>query len=223
MNVTLLVITDGRADCLRQTLAAFDMFVDQSLIGTRVLVDDSADPAYGQWIDEAYSFDLHLQATHRRGFAGAIAAGWRAVANAEYVFHLEDDFVMARHIPVGDMVEVLIENPQLAQMALRRQPWNSEEKAAGGYVACHPDAYTDVYDLTNDRAWLEHRMFFTTNPSVYPHRIVDRGWPLMNQSEGIFSLDLFRAEPDTVCGIWGRRDDDPWVIHIGDQRIGQGY
>ena len=51
----------------------------------------------------------------------------------------------------------------LAQ-ALRRQPWNDTEKAAGGVVEANPKAYTDRVE--GRIHWLEHRQFWTTNVSL---------------------------------------------------------
>ena len=42
----------------------------------------------------------------------------------------EDDFRLTRRIDLTAMVEVLNRTPNLAQLALRRQPWN-DERAAG--------------------------------------------------------------------------------------------
>lgn len=225
-HLTLLVITDGRFDCLRRTLASARDHLDLRRFGQSIIVNDCPDPRFGHLVDDLtlfgpQHFDLHLRPTpRRRGFAGAIRAGWRAVSRADFVFHLEDDFEFRRDVDLDAMCGVLAAHPHLAQMALRRQPWNEAERAAGGVIEQHPEDYLDATDGTYH--WLEHRRFFTTNPSLYPRWVVDRGWPQTEQSEGMFGISLF-ADPQVACGFWGQRDDPPWVMHIGHERVGTGY
>ncbi|QBQ74853.1 galactosyltransferase [Caudovirales GX15bay] len=221
--ITQLVITDGRMLCLERTLASFEVGVNQKHISRRVIVNDCPDPDFGRWIERTFSFDSHIKTgvNGRAGFAGAIQAGWSAMGATDYVLHLEDDFTLTRHWPVREVVDVLGEHPRLAQMALRRQAVNAEEIAAGGIVECWPDEYRDVTDRRG-RSWLEHRLFFTTNPSIYPLATTRGGWPSGSGSEGQFSLSLFQ-NPQAVCGFWGKRADPPWVTHIGEVRTGKGY
>jgi hypothetical protein len=220
MSLTLLAITDGRQDCLRRTLESFELSVDPLLVDRRVVVNDCVeDPAFGDWLD-TLGFDEHLRPLPiRRGFAGAIAAGWEATGDADYVFHLEDDFVFQRHIDLKLMTGVLADRPHLAQMALRRQAWNEDEVRAGGVIESRPAEFVDRRE--GGAHWLEHRCFFTTNPSLLPACTVARGWPQVQHSEGIFSLSLFE-NPQATCAYWGRREDPPWVHHIG-ARSGTGY
>lgn len=220
MTVTLLVFTDGRRDCLERTLASFDESIDPRQIHRRVIVNDCPDPDFRRWV-QALDFDVHVPPlTHKRGFAGAIVAGWNAVGDTDHVFHLEDDFVFTRHVDIKAITAILNQNPHLAQMALRRQAWNDAEKAAGGIIELHP---TDYSDRSNGaHTWLEHRLFFTTNPSVYPSSLTERSWPSVQYSEGVFSRELFK-DPNVASGYWGSRKDEPWVIHIGHNRIGTGY
>jgi hypothetical protein len=223
MKATLLVITDGRINCLDQSMPAFDLSVDQQFIDQRVIVDDSGDPSYGEWIDEAFDFDLRLSHDQRRGYAAAIRTGWDALFDAEFIFHLEDDFMLTRHVPLRSMLEVLAGRPHFAQMALRRQAWGPDEVMAGGYLGQDPSAYTDCWEVQRpERRWLEHRKFFTTNPCIYPQWVHRRGWPQVPHSEDAFGTELFNC-PQVACGVWGNRHDQPWAIHIGHERIGNGY
>lgn len=218
--ITLLVITDGRRRCLQRTLESFDLSVDPRHISRRVIVNDCPDAEFGEWVD-TLGFDTVVPPLwQRRGYGGAITAGWDAIEDAEWVFHLEDDFVFTRHVDVAAMVNILRSHQYLAQMALRRQPWNDAEKAVGGIVEQHPEQYRDCTD--GFHRWLEHRMFFTTNPCVYPRWVRKIAWPRCNYSEGVFSHLLF-SDSNTRSAFWGQRSDPPWVIHIGHQRTGTGY
>lgn len=159
---------------------------------------------------------------HDLGFAGAIAEGWRKVreTGAAWVFHLEMDFTFNAPVPLEEMIAVLKRHPYLVQMALKRQPVNPDEKAAGGIVEQDPDSYVQRTEL--GAIWTEHRKFFTTNPSVYPAALCAQPWPQEPHSEGLFSHKLF-ADPKAHSAFWGGKFDAPLVTHIGDERQGRGY
>lgn len=230
MNVALLVLTDGRADCIARTIASAEEHLPASSgwwpIGRRIIHDDSADPAYRAWLALEFP-DWEIVAPERRlGFGGAIANAWAHLCataegdTCEFVFHLEDDFTMNGPVDLTGMAAVLRATPNLAQMALRRQPVNEIERAAGGIVECWPDEYRE--HKRGNLAWLEHRLYFTTNPSLYRRSLCWRGWPTVHASEVAFSQALF-ADPDARCGYWGARDSGEAVHHIGDARVGTGY
>jgi hypothetical protein len=144
------------------------------------------------------------------------------------VFHLEQDFTFNYPVDLTWMAETLDNHPHLAQLALLRQPWNPLEVAAGGIVEMCPDGYTQAVGHRG-AAWLEHRMYFTTNPSMYRRALMEVGWPEGQESEGRFGLRLFGCGfggipgPDVRCGYWGTRAGGPWVHHIGDERSGRDY
>lgn len=217
--ICLLVMTDGRHH-INATIRS----AEANLVGpitAAIIHDDSGNPEHRAELAEQYP-DFEVIGGERVGFGGAISRAWQHMRtiSAEFVFHLEDDFTFNRPVDLAAMADVLRANPHLAQMALRRQPWNDEERAAGGVVEQHPDDYTDCAD--GGYRWLGHRRFFTTNPSLYPTSITERGWPSGPHSEGRFSLDLF-DDPQTRCAFWGARDSGEWVHHIGEHRNGTGY
>lgn len=221
-GITLLVITDGRAHCLDRTINS----VDEQLpdFDRRVIVNDSVDYTYGSWLEERYGgrFDIIHPDGTKRGFAGAIQAGWEDIAStsADWVWHQEDDFLINRYVPIHRMCDVMLRHPELVQLALVRQPWSSDEIAAGGLLEQAPNDYRDR-DEAGDQ-WLEHRRFFTTNPSLYRASLCHAGWPQVPRSEGIFTHWLLE-DPAVRFGYWGRRSDKPWVTHIGNERVGTGY
>jgi hypothetical protein len=222
-TVTLLVMTDGRRDCLARTVASATANLD-GLITRGVIHDDSGDANHRCWLAKAFvDFDI-VHAGQRQGFGGAIRSAWShllAGPPTDHVFHLEDDFLFNRPVPLDAMAEVLDTEPHLVQLALRRQPWNADERAAGGIVEQHPWDYVDRID-TAGHQWLEHRRFFTTNPSVYRWSLMRNVWPRGANSEGRFTHHLL-ASPKVRFGFWGSRDSGEWVEHIGHERVGSGY
>lgn len=217
--IALLVMTDGR-DTIHDAIAS----ADTALVGSithRVIHDDSGDTTHRNGLADRYP-EWTVIGGDRAGFGGAIQRAWRHVRDlpVRFVFHLEDDFTFNAPVDTPSMRRVLDRNPQLVQLALRRQPWNPDELAAGGIVEQHPDDYTDCSDGLSH--WLEHRRFFTTNPSVYRSTLMARGWPEGERSEGVFGLQLCES-PGIRFGFWGERTDPPAVHHIGDHRVGVGY
>ncbi|MGZ6587881.1 MAG: glycosyltransferase [Solirubrobacteraceae bacterium] len=194
MSTSLIVISDGR-DCHAKSIvsAMCNLVCDWDEI---IHVDD---------IDHDY------------GFAGAIQRAWDMV-ETDWVFHLEADFLFNEPVYVDDMIGVLERNPYLAQLVLKRQSWNEEEKRAGGIIEQHPMDYLERGDGVN--TWTEHRRFWSTNPSVYSSRF-SKDWPQVPHSEGIFTHRLLE-DPIIQFAFWGAKADPPKVEHIG-QRAGVGY
>lgn len=229
MKIALLVMTDGRDDLLARTLAS----ANSALVGplSRLVIhDDTGDLVHRGHLREILH-DAHLKhpscevigGPDRRGFGGAYANAWTYMAglDVDFVFGLEDDFTFNRLVDLAAMAGVLDEHPNLVQLALRRQPWNAEERAAGGIVEQHPDDYTDRADR-HGHEWLEHRKFFTTNPSLYRRSLCERGWPQVEFSEGTFTHQLL-ADPAVKFAFWGARGSGEAVTHIGVERAGVGY
>ncbi len=116
------------------------------------------------------------------------------------------------------MIAALDAHPHLVQTALLRGPVNERERAAGGVIEQHPDEYVTVN--WQGHAWREHRHNVTTNPCLWPRWVVERGWPLIDQSEGHFGIQLFSEDPRRRAAYWGTGVD---VEHIGHERTGTGY
>jgi hypothetical protein len=229
MSIALLVITDGRRDCIRQTIpSALAML--EGPITRRVLYDDSGDPDHRDWLaDEFPTFELIYHPEGRQGFGGAIRTAWGHLAHGRerLIWHAEDDFLYNRPVQLMGLAQVLDAHPHLVQMALRRQPWNEHERQAGGIIEQHPDAYTE--HTLGKYAWLEHRLFLTTNPSLYRRTLCTTDWPEGPNSEGHFTHQLLRDGSPEVDGervrfaFWGTRDSGEAVTHIGHERVGVGY
>ena len=219
--ICLLVMTDGRGDCLTRTLASFDSQVCGA-ITRRVIHDDSGDADYRAWLLEEYPDFEIVSTAGRSGFGGAIANAWQHIESGDepYLFHLEDDFTFNDEVNLWDLAVVLELNSQLAQIALKRQPVNPTEAKAGGFMGQWPDEFTDRTTL--DVQWCEHRLFWTTNPALIPMRVVAWGWPDCPQSERRFAESVF-ADPSVTVGYLGHKDRAPVVHHIGERRNGVGY
>lgn len=211
----LLMITDGRP-CFWDAFYSLQENVGLDFFTRKIIIDDSLNPEFSASLTRL-GFDVVDSASKKRGFDGAIRAGWSHLGDADYIFHAEDDFLYLRGIPVDDMITLLQQEPNLVQVSLLRGPVNEEEISAGGIIQRNPAGFKQRQ--TGSCQWVEHRQYFTTNPSVYRGSLVERGWPSGSESEGKFSISLF-SDPALSAGIWGT--GEVWVEHIG-QREGIGY
>ncbi len=198
MKVALLTIGDGRDETHErswESLQAAFRHTDTE----RVIVDDRS---------------------HELGFGGAIREGWsRIPRDADYVFHAELDFLYDEQIDVEGMAAVLEAHPNLAQLVLKRGPANREEAQAGGIVEQWPDEYRQR--TWRGYVWTEHRLFWSTNPSLYPAAWSRQRWPECDGSERAWT-DRLVADADLRFAFWGASLDAPTVTHIG-VREGTGY
>ena len=228
MSICLLVITDGRIELLDQTIKSAEAKLSGP-ISHKVIINDSGhsdafDYLMSMYGPNTYGYRIFSTGT-RSGFGGAIRKAWQYLKGqiwfdeVDYIFHLEDDFLFHRYTNLQWMSEHLRDYPQIQQIALLRQPWNEQEKAAGGVWQQNPE---DYYPFpTDEPTMLIHRRFWTTNPCLYRAKLIlEREWPDCEHSEGIFGIELF-SNPDYYSAFWGLGEE--WVTHIGNERVGTGY
>jgi glycosyltransferase involved in cell wall biosynthesis len=232
--IAVIVVTDGRDEYLDRCVASLHEQVTGD-IGEWWMHDDGGTPDYRAGLADRYPGWRHINpGPDRAGCAGAFQSVWRHLRDgtrADHIFLVEGDFQFCRPIDLDAMAGLLDERPYLAEVALRRQPWNDAEKAAGGIVELHPDWYTDRDD-SQGRQWLEQRAFFTTNCPVFRQSLLDVPWPAHQDgcySEGTFHRQLVTSGIPEVLGdqvryaYWGSRDSGVWVQHIGHERAGKDY
>ena len=222
--IALLVMTDGR-DHIFETIPSFEASA-RGTISERWIHDDSGDRHHAEALQRAFPAYTVVTSGGRSGFGGAIRSAWsilREQSAAPYVFHLEDDFTFLRPVDVNAMAALLAIRPELVQVALRRQPWNAAEIAAGGIVEQHPEDFADCSCPELGVECLAHRRFFTTNPGLYRRSLLlEHDWPTGPNSEGHFSAELF-ADPSARSAYLGSRTSGVWVCHTGTNRAGTGY
>lgn len=224
MTIAVLVITDGRDEYLGKCVASATENLGGP-ISEWWMYDDTGDEGYRRGLRSRYPDFRHIENGARQGFAGAIRASWNRLdrfTQAEWIFHIEQDFLFTRPVCLSHMIDVMKDRPYLLQMALRRQAWNAEEIAAGGIVEMDPASFTSKQDQLGQH-WLEHRKFWTTNPSLYKRSLLKLGWPTGARSEGQFTAYLLQQRHEHRFGYWGARDSGVWVEHIGHTRQGRGY
>jgi len=201
-KLALMVITDGRWDYLQRTLESAAVALDWPW-HQKILVDDSGEEK--GFCPDGFEF---VKNTPRRGLAGAIQSGWDALdKDIDYVFHLEDDFIFPDVVDIELMIEILEYEPELAQVALLRQPWSPEEQQAGGIYSIEPERFKQKY------GFVQQSHLFTFNPCLYPIGVA-RDYQAGLEADLTANL----LSDDWRFGYLGELGDEPKTIHIGIRR-----
>jgi hypothetical protein len=224
MSVPIIVLTNGRRDCIFPTISSIQKHLTGH--GDIVIVDDSGDPAYRALLMSEFS-DAHVTtvAEEPAGYPKAMRSVWELArdSGADSIAFWEDDFVLNENVNMTCLNHVLDEQPHLTQIALLRQPWFGNEHQYGGLIPAleqQGQAFTECTDGTHH--WIEHRAVFTGNPSLIPARTFAHDWPEGAWSESRFGQLLF-TDPSARGAYWGQRSNPPRVEHIGHQRVGTDY
>lgn len=231
-KVALFITTDGRLECLEKTMASLSEKVNYPF-AQKFIICDSLDSGFRSEVAKlAAKYDFYvMHFMIKAGFAGVYRVAWQEIEeDITHVFNSEDDFTYNVPVDIEEMGKVLDDNPHLVQLCLKRQPWNEQEKKAGGIIECWPQLYKEfklIYqgdDGTDKKVyWCEHNLFYSTNPSLTPISVIRRGWPYVERSEEAFSRALFASDSELRSAYLGKRFDTPTVYHIGMERVGTGY
>lgn len=188
---------------LNQSLPTLAEHLDLDRFDQRIIIDDAGpDPII------APKFTVVRHET-KQGLAATVRDAWSRVWTCDYLAHFEEDFLLTAPVDLDAMIAVLTEDPKLAQLSLKRDAVNADERDAGGFVEMQPDAY-------RDRAgWLEHQVIFTLNPCLIPRWVLD---VTAGDLERPMTDALLAHDPEIRFGIWGDRGDPPAINHIGTQR-----
>lgn len=223
MPAPIIALTNGRRSCITRSIPSALKHLHGA--GDLMIVDDSGDPSYREWLTTKFNAPVIPVADRAAGYWQAMRRVWRTARDtgASAFFLIEDDFVFTADVDLDDLATVLDAHPHLTQIALVRQPWFHNEHHHGGMIAALEDQGQTFTEVTwNDFAWIEHRAVFTGNPSLIPARTFTREWPSGAWSESRFGRLLFQ-DPRARGAYWGRRSDPPRVEHIGHERTGSDY
>lgn len=221
----LLVTTNGRDEFLDATLRR-NLKLLHGLDGLRLIVDDTGTPEHGDRTCHEY-MDLDftvIQPDHsaRRGQAKAIDTAWRYLRHHadphDYVFHLEDDFLLMRDIEIAELRDVLNAHVFRAQVVLMRQPWFANEIACGGVIPAR-EAQGATFHTRED--CVTHQDHWSFNPCLYPLDLTaDYDYPQTDWAEANFGRML--AADGYHFAYYGTAADWPMVEHIGRYRAEGG-
>lgn len=209
MSTALILTTCGRRHYLERSLESLHDNCTEAF-AHRIIVDDSGDSDFGAWLRSTFTGWWVLSHGTRAGLGAAVETAWDAVCrtDAEWVFHIEDDFTYTQTVPLDVMRSVLQDNPTLAQVTLYRQPWSPAERVAGGYLRDGRWTTTEVvrgYELHTDGG------LFSFNPTLYSARIA-------HTCTGGLEADVTAQLDGYRFGVLSGHDQSPLCWHIGAER-----
>lgn len=225
-TVTLVVHSGGplerweaRSAYLRKSLASLAKHVNGPIV-QRVLYSDWPAEVRPELDAIAQKHGLYVVGGGNKGYTESRRALWsylsrRAVGS--YVFATEDDFLYERDVDLAPMIRALDADRSLLQVALLRDPYPSEVER-GGILGWPADQFTPAGKNGDSR--LEHRLFFTANPSLFRRELTEREWPGGTSSERRYGDYLLR-DTRARFALWG--SGEAWTTHIGKVRAGDVY
>ena len=216
-------VADERLDYLARSLASLETSVKGPVV-QRVVYSDWPDEIVPRVREIADRFGFYVAGAGHHGYVLSTQRLWRYIndrVKADYVFLAEDDFLYLKEIDLAAMVGVLSRVTRVKQIALLRAPAYQREfegESQGAILGWDKDSFT-IQSL-NGESWMEHRNFWTMNPSLFRKNIVRNPWPEKQNSERIFG-DRLLKDPVATVAFWGT--GDPWMQHIGETRAGGPY
>jgi hypothetical protein len=213
MHYLLTVLSSGRSLYLERALVAAARFLIPSPAAVYVYDDglEASAEAFAAFPDATVEGD-----PFRRGMCAAHTRCWEAAAASEldWVFHLEEDFVLLRPTRVDAIADVLTRHPHLAQMALVRTPWGREIEF-GGYIPQMPGYYERCTDGTAE--WIETTRNWATCPALLRTALTSEfAWSPLPGCETEIGPRIIASYPETKFGLWG--GGEPHAAHIGVER-----
>ena len=227
-EVAVIVRTGGdpgtwpeRSAYLRRSLESLASRVGGPVVQRVVYSDWGAERAE-ELAAIAGAHGFYVAGDGHHGYTAAVQRLWRYIDRrviAPYVFLTEDDFVYERDVDLSAMVAALREDRALAQVALLRAPAYARELEPGDHILAWPrDSFRPAGSGATAR--LEHRNFWTMNPSVFRRELSQVAWPSRPSSERAFG-DALARNPSAKFALLG--GGEAWVRHIGETRAAESY
>jgi hypothetical protein len=186
---------------------------------------------------DVFSFTDHGS---KLGMCAAHWQCWQAAADSEYewVFHIEEDYVLLGPVHLWDLAKVMdrgessttdgksFKHGGVLQMALMRTPWGAEVEY-GGYVAQNPVWYTRVYESLGwgeGEHWIAQRRNWTNAPALFRTSLArEFPWDPNPGCETEIGPRILAKYPEAVFGIFGGGECQAAHIGIERARGAQGY
>lgn len=229
-GVALIVRTGGETEVADQRLRYLEESIAslvervQGNITRRVIYADWDDSVRPRVDEIAARHGFYVVGSGHHGYTEAVRRLWRYIGarvTEPYVFLTEDDFLYLRDVDLGPMVETLRRRTALRQLALLREPAYPRELEPGDHILGWDRSSFEEVDQDDPRyARLEHRLFWTMNPSLLPKDTTRTHWPTGKSSERLFG-DAVLRDPRARFAFVGT--GEPWARHIGEVRSTDAY
>lgn len=220
-SICAVLLTNGRKNHVEDAFHTMIPLIQQCTDG--VVVDDSGDLEYREWVAHYTGLTTVAVDENPAGYARAMGTVWDVAQAFDYVLLIEDDFILKAEIDLSRMVDMLEVQPHIQQFVLLRQPWFGNEVEAGGLIPALENIGRTFRKHSTNR-WIEHRATWSTNPTLFRGKewVEAHPWPQQDGSEYAFGQALFAEDSANVCAYWAKHNQDVSVEHIGERK-GFGY
>ena len=224
MSVVWITLTNGRKAYLEKSRYTWYQNLKGD-IAKEIIVDDSGNPEYRQWLSDTYRNALIVHVgDNPMGYIKAMQKCFDEAVNSgcDYVLHTEDDFLLNCGVEVETLTSILYNNKHLSQIILQRQPWYPWEKAQPTYMDAIRSLGHEVIEVDHNGIILsEHSFYWSANPNVYPIEIAKLGWPDKSNSEKLFTKKVMGLGYKSA--YLGGNYEPNQVTHIGEDKLGFAY
>jgi hypothetical protein len=131
IDITMTAVI--RPEVIRQTLESFcnDLFYDDK-INYRLIINidpigEDKSPMEVVKVAESFFDNVVYNIPKEPSFCKAVIWVWNKIVS-DYVFHLEDDWVILRKIPLVEMIRILDKNPDLSCLHFYRKDISNRKK-----------------------------------------------------------------------------------------------
>jgi len=176
VDITMTAVI--RPKIIRQTLTSFtnNLFTEKDKYRLIINIDPVGDKGktYQDVLDVCHDFfnTVIYNATDTPSFPKAVIWTWKQTLS-EYIFHLEDDWVIKRSIPIKSLLKILHKNPHLACLRLYKHDIPNKVK---------PRLFNSPYifrEKGNHFEAVDSKKQFGLNPVLIRKSFIDEALPLM--------------------------------------------
>lgn len=230
MKICSVIFSSNRIEYLSKTLEARQKINWDGCQVDHILIDDMPYNRHDTLIKKlCYAFNIHEVYLHEenKGLSVTWSEFWKLIADRDYdfVWHMEDDVLITESFQMTDIMGLLLNDPNLTQICLKRQKWYSNEP--------------ETTALETDRFWQYHYRYehdttiFSPMASLYHMNIVrypyskwykdhypNTNLSEINLNEGMIGK-LWAEEYGMRGGRLKTKDGLPMCHHIGEWFTGK--
>ena len=214
---------------LRQSLESFhDMINWQDTNIRKILIDDyplGRNDHEFEELKDRYNIDTMILHEENKGQSATWREAWDILPeDTDFIWHQEDDFIFPTELNGKALIKCMIMlAPQALQIALKRQQWYADEN---DFVCKINNGDSgEEHRITHEMGGIDdffifHEEYFVANPCIYPYWVTQEKYK-HNPQESVIMNHFHMSTPKMSSVIYGRRQDPPRCIHIGDYNQGR--
>lgn len=219
-KVAWVTLTNGRKEYFEQARPSWYSKM-QGNITEELIVDTSGIPEYAEWLKKKYP-NAKVISQYCKGYSRSVKffMDQCLLLDCDYIFHLEDDYVLDVEINLEDSIKIINDNDHIKQVHFIRQAWTEVELEFGSVLKhCKSLGFEMIEKNNGSSDWVEHNAYFTFGPTIYKKEIACADWDLDKDPEREFTRIYLSGNNKTAT--FGKFEDNNIVTHIGMYTLGE--